>query len=87
MMKKIKDYLLEDCGKTRAYDLWTSGALIAYMIGNIYLSYKLDKVTHQKKKLESEMEYKDMLLGLQRQTMDDYSKVVDELTDKLEEEK
>ena len=87
MMKKIKDYLLEDCGKTRAYDLWTSGALIAYMIGNIYLSHKLDKVTHQKKKLESEMEYKDMLLGLQRQTMDDYSKVVDELTDKLEEEK
>ena len=84
-MKKIKNYLLEDCGKTRAYDIWVTGALVAYMIGNCYLRDKLDKVTHQKKKLESDMEYKDMLLELQHRTMDDFQKVVDELTDKLEE--
>ena len=85
MMKKIKNYLLEDCGKTRAHDLWVTGALVAYMIGNCYLRDKLDKVTHQKKKLEEDLDYEIKLVALQKQTMDDYQKVVEELTDRLEE--
>lgn len=85
MMKKIKNYLLEDCGKTRAYDLYMTGALIAYMIGNYYLSSKLDKVERQKKRLEEDLDYEIKLVALQKQTMGDYQKVVDELADKLEE--
>ena len=85
MMKKIKNYLLEDCGKTRAYDILVTGALVAYMIGNCYLRDKLDKVTHQKKKLEDDLDYEIKLVALQKQTMDDYQKVVEELTDRLEE--
>ena len=84
-MKKIKDYLLEDCGKTRAYELCVTGALVAYMIGNCYLRDKLDKVTRQKKRLEEDLDYEIKLVGLQNKTMDDYKKVVDELTDRLEE--
>ena len=87
MMKKIKDYLLEDCGKSRAYDLLVSGALIAYAIGNYYLSSKLDKVERQKKRLEDDLDYEIKLVGLQKRTMDDYKKVVDELADRLEETK
>lgn len=85
MMKKIKNYLLEDCGKTRAYEIWVTGALVAYMIGNCYLRDKLDKVTHQKKRLEDDLDYEIKLVALQKQTMDDYQKVVDELADRLEE--
>ena len=85
MMKKIKNYLLEDCGKTRAYDLWVSGALIAYMIGNCYLSHRLDKVERQKKRLEEDLDYEVKAVALQKQTIDIYQKVVDELTEKLEE--
>ena len=85
MMKKIKNYLLEDCGKTRAYEIWVTGALVAYMIGNCYLRDKLDKVTHQKKRLEDDLDYEIKLVALQKQTMDDYQKVVEELTDRLEE--
>ena len=87
MMKKIKDYLLEDCGKSRAYNLCMTGALIAYMVGNYCLRNKLDKVTHQKKKLEDDLDYEIKLVGLQKRTMDDYKKVVDELADRLEETK
>ena len=87
MMKKLKNYLLEERSVTRAYDLYMTGALIAYMIGNYCLSSKLDKVTRQKKRLEDDLDYEIKLVGLQNQTIDDYKKVVDELTDKLEEEK
>ena len=86
MMKKIKNYLLEDCGQTRAYEFWITGALVAYMIGNCYLRDKLDKVTRQKKRLEDDLDYEIKLVGLQNQTIDDYKKVVDELTEKLEEQ-
>ena len=85
MMKKLKNYLLEERSVTRAYDIWVTGALVAYMIGNCYLRDKLDKVTHQKKKLEDDLDYEIKLVALQKQTMDDYQKVVEELTDKLEE--
>ena len=85
MMKKLKNYLLEERSVTRAYDLWVSGALIAYMIGNYYLSSRLDKVERQKKRLEEDLDYEIKLVALQKQTMDDYQKVVDELADKLEE--
>ena len=85
MMKKIKDYLLEDCGKTRAYEIYTTVALVAYMIGNCYLRDKLDKVTHQKKKLESDLEYKDNVIVVQNRVIDDHQKVIEKLTDKLEE--
>ena len=85
MMKKIKNYLLEDCGKTRAYDLWVTGALIAYMIGNYYLSSRLDKVERQKKELICDSEYKDGLLELQNNIIDDHKKVIKNLTEKLEE--
>ena len=85
MMKKIKNYLLEDCGKTRAYDLYMTGALIAYMAANVYLTHKLDKAERQKKKLEDDLDYEIKLVALQKQTMGDYQKVVDELADKLEE--
>ena len=85
MMKKIKDYLLEDCGKTRAYDLYTTGALIAYMAANIYLSYKLDKVRDQKKKLESELEYKDFSIEAHKVLIDSDRKIIEDLTEKLEE--
>ena len=85
MMKKIKDYLLEDCGKTRAYDIWVTGALVAYMIGNCYLRNKLDKVTDQKKKLESEMEYKDFSIEMHKVLIDSDRKIIEDLTDRLEE--
>ena len=85
MMKKIKNYLLEEKSTTRAYDLYMTGALIAYMIGNYYLSCKLDKVTRQKKRLEDDLDYEIKLVALQNQTIDDYQKVVEELTDRLEE--
>ena len=85
MMKKIKDYLLEDCGKTRAYDIWVTGALVAYMIGNCYLRDKLDKVTRQKKKLESEMEYKDFSIEMHKVLIDSDRKIIEDLTDRLEE--
>ena len=87
MMKKIKNYLLEDCGKTRAYDLYTTGALIAYMAANIYLSYKLDKVRDQKMKLERELEYKDFSIEAHKVLIDSDRKIIEDLTDKLEKEK
>ena len=85
MMKKIKNYLLEDCGKTRAYDLYMTGALIAYMAANIYLTHKLDKAERQKKKLEDEMKYKDFSIELHKVLIDSDKKIIEDLTDKLEE--
>ena len=85
MMKKIKNYLLEDCGKTRAYDLYTTGALIAYMVANVYLTYKLDKVRDQKKKLESEMEYKDFSIEMHKLLIDSDREIIEDLTGRLEE--
>lgn len=85
MMKKLKNYLLEERSVTRAYDLYMTGALIAYAAANIYLTHKLDKVERQKKRLEEDLDYEIKLVALQKQTMDDYQKVVDELADKLEE--
>lgn len=85
MMKKIKNYLLEDCGKTRAYDLYMTGALIAYMIGNYYLSSKLDKVERQKKRLEEDLDYEVKTVALQNNIIDDHQKVIKNLTEKLEE--
>ena len=85
MMKKIKNYLLDDCGKTRAYDLYTTGALIAYMVANVYLTYKLDKVRDQKKKLESEMEYKDFSIEMHKLLIDSDREIIEDLTGRLEE--
>ena len=85
MMKKIKNYLLEDCGKTRAYDLYMTGALIAYMAANIYLAHKLDKAERQKKKLEDEMVYKDFSIEMHKVFIDSDRKIIEDLTDKLEE--
>ena len=85
MMKKIKNYLLEDCGKTRAYDLYMVGALITCAVANVYLNYKLDKVRDQKKKLESEMEYKDFSIEMRKVLIDSDRKIIEDLTDRLEE--
>ena len=85
MMKKIKNYLLEDCGKTRAYDLYTTVALVAYMAANVYLNYKLDKVRDQKKKLETELEYKDFSIEMHKVLIDSDRKIIEDLTDRLEE--
>lgn len=85
MMKKIKNYLLEDCGKTRAYDLYMTGALIAYMAANIYLTHKLDKVERQKKRLEEDLDYEVKTVALQNNIIDDHQKVIKNLTEKLEE--
>ena len=87
MMKKIKNYLLEDCGKTRAYDLYTTVALVAYMAANVYLTYKLDKVRDQKKKLETELEYKDFSIEMHKVLIDSDRKIIEDLTDRLEEKK
>ena len=87
MMKKIKNYLLEDCGKTRAYDLYMVGALITCAVTNVYLNYKLDKVRDQKKKLESEMEYKDFSIEMHKVLIDSDRKIIEDLTDRLEEKK
>ena len=85
MMNKIKNYLLEDCGKTRAYDLYMAGALIACTVANVYLNYKLDKVRDQKKKLETELEYKDFSIEMHKVLIDSDRKIIANLTDRLEE--
>ena len=85
MMKKIKNYLLEDCGKTRAYDLYMTGALIAYMAANIYLTHKLDEVERQKERLKADLDYEVKRVVLQNRIIDDHKKVIDELADRLEE--
>ena len=86
MMKKIKNYLLGEIRVTRAYDLYTTGALIAYMAANVYLVHKLDKVRDQKKKLESEMEYKDFSIEMHKLLVDSDRKIIEDLSDRLKEE-